>query len=99
MRKAMLWMPPRWMPSTEVKFIIKFQPVIQVIVKVKMLNKTAVTRAPIQVPGRDPILEFLSAKKIATTIQVNVVYSEAYATNCIKNLCVVSAMIPPAQGQ
>jgi hypothetical protein len=29
-------------------------------VKVKMLNKTAVARAPIQVPGRDPICDMLA---------------------------------------
>lgn len=53
--RAILWTPPRWIASTDVKLIIMFQPVIQAIVNVNIQKMTATTSAPIQVPGRDPV--------------------------------------------
>lgn len=114
--KAMFETPPRCMPSTEVQLMHRFQPVMQLMVNVKMLNMTPTATAPIQVLGREPVYDTLapcyclksqllitfdirSARKIAVVIHTYVVYSAVKQTNCMKNLCVVSAMIPPAQGQ
>ena len=58
--RAMFETPPRWMPSTEVQLMQRFQPVMQLMVNVKMLNMTPTATTPIHVLGREPVYDALA---------------------------------------